>query len=157
MRTSRTRSVVFLGALSLAIVVDAFTKIWANNTLVDITFPLISEILTIQLVQNAGIAFGLWLPGIAIITPILIGIIGWHYWTVERLKPAILIHLGFGLILWWAIWNGWERVTKGEVTDFIFVHGFSVFNIADICINVGVAVLIISYLLAHKRDRSSTT
>lgn len=119
------------------------TKWWANLALSKESIAIIPDLLTLSLAKNDGIAFGMDIPGIIFLTPILIILIALHYWQVERKKHTISITLGFALILAGALGNGWERVAYEEVTDFIFVHGFSVFNVADVCINIGVVILIV--------------
>ena len=46
-----------------------------------------------------------------------------------------------------------DRVTIGHVTDFMAVGNFAVFNVADACINIGVAFMFISILLEERRNR----
>jgi signal peptidase II len=57
-----------------------------------------------------------------------------------------------GLIVGGALGNLIDRLfrneawLRGRVVDFIDFQWFPIFNVADICINVGGALLIISYL-----------
>jgi len=55
-----------------------------------------------------------------------------------------------GLILGGTIGNGYDRLVHGEVTDFIAVHWWPVFNLADSAISVGVVLLLAGYLLRHR-------
>jgi signal peptidase II len=57
-----------------------------------------------------------------------------------------------GMQLGGALGNLIDRVTRGEVTDFISVGNFAVFNIADASISVGVAVLLIGMWWKEKAD-----
>jgi len=52
-----------------------------------------------------------------------------------------------GLILGGTLGNGFDRVTNGTVTDFINVHFWPVFNVADAAISTGVVLMIAGYLL----------
>ena len=56
--------------------------------------------------------------------------------------------LGYSFILGGTIGNGFDRVIKGYVIDFINLNfiNFPVFNIADICINVGFLFIIYSFI-----------
>ena len=56
--------------------------------------------------------------------------------------------LGYSFILGGTIGNGFDRVIKGYVIDFINLNfiNFPVFNIADICINVGFSFIIYSFI-----------
>ena len=48
---------------------------------------------------------------------------------------------GFALVLAGAIGNGLDRLVSGHVVDFIHVHFWPVFNVADVFIVAGVALL----------------
>ncbi len=52
-----------------------------------------------------------------------------------------------GLILGGTIGNGFDRLFYGFVTDFINVHFWPVFNVADSAISTGVVLLIAGTLL----------
>jgi len=52
-----------------------------------------------------------------------------------------------GLILGGTIGNGFDRLVHGTVTDFVNVHFWPVFNVADSAISTGVVLLIASYLI----------
>jgi Lipoprotein signal peptidase len=54
--------------------------------------------------------------------------------------------LAFGLILGGIAGNLIDRIIFRGVTDFLFIHHFPVFNIADASIDIGIAVFIIAYL-----------
>ena len=57
-----------------------------------------------------------------------------------------LLDLGYGLTLGGAIGNGLERVFLGQVTDFISLRYFAIFNVADIAISVGILCILYVYL-----------
>lgn len=90
------------------------------------------------MVHNTGIAFSLPIEGIIlkVLTIVLIIIIGIYFLRYEKLRDNISIRIAYTLILSGAISNGIERVFLGEVTDFIAVKYFAIFNFADIFITV---------------------
>lgn len=92
--------------------------------------------------QNAGIAFGLpmplWLQLIASV--ILIGVI---IWLALAEKNRFLNQALFGIILGGAIGNFLSRLSAGYVIDFINFSPFPAFNVADIGITAGLAMLLI--------------
>ncbi len=61
-------------------------------------------------------------------------------WLGRRLVPA-REQLGFALLLAGAIGNLLDRVFRGYVVDFIHLQAWPVFNVADVCICVGGALL----------------
>lgn len=65
---------------------------------------------------------------------------------------------GLALILGGALGNLWDRVTLGQVVDFLLFHWrgwyFPAFNIADSAITVGAALLILDSI-GQRRDRDA--
>ncbi|HLF75385.1 MAG TPA: signal peptidase II [Anaerolineales bacterium] len=93
---------------------------------------------------NTGAAFGIFKEGGMVFTVlafVVIGAILYYFPQVERndwpLRLAMSMQLGG------AIGNLIDRLTIGQVTDFISVGRFPVFNIADASITVGCAVLLL--------------
>jgi signal peptidase II len=56
-----------------------------------------------------------------------------------------------GLILGGTIGNGFDRIMYGTVTDFISLHWFPVFNVADSAVSVGVVLFALGYLVRKPR------
>lgn len=92
--------------------------------------------------RNPGAAFG-FLPNhqlIFLITTIVVVIFILFYY--RRLKPhECAVKFALGLELGGAVGNLIDRLFFGRVTDFIDFRIWPVFNIADIAIVVGLAVL----------------
>ena len=76
-------------------------------------------------------------------------------------KKTKLNTYGFGLLLGGILGNLSDRLIFGYVKDFldfiIFKYDFPVFNIADICIVTGVALLIISILKGEDNSGSKSS
>jgi signal peptidase II len=66
-----------------------------------------------------------------------------------------LIRLSLGLYLGGALGNLIDRLRQGYVTDFISIGSFSVFNIADACVSMGVVALIVGVWL-HERAKENS-
>tara|TARA_Y100001978_G_scaffold172427_1_gene162743 strand:- start:541 stop:996 length:456 start_codon:yes stop_codon:yes gene_type:complete len=104
-------------------------------------------IFTIDLVRNYGAAFNifsgnrLFLSLISIISTILLS-----YFTFIN-ENKLINKYGLSFIIAGSIGNGLDRIFDGYVVDFIKIKfiDFPVFNIADIVINVGVLILVVSY------------
>ena len=84
-----------------------------------------------------------------------IGLIVW----LHRLKPEEKwLAAALALILAGAVGNLIDRVWLGQVIDFIQVYYdrwyFPVFNLADIAINIGAALLVVDSLRTKNADRS---
>lgn len=133
------------------ILLDLVTKYLAQVFLV-VKIPLLGNFLSLELYKNPGIAFSFPLSGIflKVVTLALIFGIIYYYWKEERRKQNIWIDIAFCLILAGAIGNGVERIFLGEVTDFIAVQYFSVFNLADAFITIWWALFILNILKKKK-------
>ncbi|MCK4897449.1 MAG: signal peptidase II [Anaerolineales bacterium] len=106
--------------------------------------------------KNAGAAFGI-LQGfrdIFTILAILVAIaIIYYYPKVPR--ENWYIRLALALQLGGALGNLTDRLTHGYVTDFISIGNFPVWNVADACISLGVAILIVGMWLQERKPKPS--
>lgn len=141
----------FLLALVL-IVADQLSKLWAAETL-GIASKEITDFLSFTFAKNYGAAFsflsdqGGWqryfLTGVSATASV--AIIIWMFKTAV-FRQVTLIALAF--VLSGAIGNMIDRIYQGFVIDFIDFHyvgwHFPIFNVADICINIGVLLLILT-------------
>ena len=115
------------------------------------SIPAIPGVLRISYTRNDGGAFGilggqsgLLLIGSAVAVAVVL-------WMLLQGPPALATALGFGLILGGAAGNLLDRLTAGDVVDFLDLEfwplrEWPVFNTADIAIVLGVAVLFLAAL-----------
>ena len=109
------------------------------------TKPVILNIFHLTLVENPGIAFGMFqnygtLLMIAITLCILVLIIYFSFVPQSRMFHRIC----YGFILGGALGNLTDRLRLGHVVDFLDFRIWPVFNIADTFISIGVAFLILA-------------
>ena len=62
-------------------------------------------------------------------------------------RNDLVVDALLGLILGGTIGNGFDRVMYGTVTDFISLHWFPVFNVADSSVSVRVVLFALGYLV----------
>ena len=109
--------------------------------------PVVGHLLGITNVRNSGAAFGIapagaWLFLIASVL-VSIGLVIYVFRNPgTQWNDAVL-----GLILGGTVGNGFDRIVYGTVTDFINVHFWPVFNVADSAISIGVVLLIATYAM----------
>jgi signal peptidase II len=152
-------------AIALAVIaLDQLTKHWAVTSLgtdreIDLFWTL-----RLNLAFNNGMAFGQgqgFGPVIAVIATVVI-----VYLLVSLQSEASPMGtIGMGLLIGGAAGNLIDRLFRGDdgflqggVVDFIDFQWFPIFNIADIAINVGAALLILNSILAartHRHDDST--
>lgn len=137
-----------------AVVADQLTKQIVGRTLalgesVDIVGPF-----SIHHVQNSGIAFGLFASrtGLVIaVTGAAVGLMLWFFAHSGKRHPTLPVALG--LVLGGSIANLVDRIRLGHVTDFLDLVAWPAFNLADVFIVVGVAMLFGALVLADRPDR----
>jgi signal peptidase II len=107
--------------------------------------------------KNTGAAFGI-LPSlgdfIAILAVVVAVAIVYYFPRVPR--DDWTLRLAMGLEFGGAIGNLFDRLTIGWVTDFVSIWRFPVFNVADLCITLGVIVLLLG-VWSQERNKDSSS
>jgi len=101
-------------------------------------------------VRNSGAAFGIAPAGalLFLVASVVVSIGLVVY--VLRTPGGLWSDAVLGLILGGTVGNGYDRLVFGTVTDFINVHFWPVFNVADSAISTGVVLLIAGYLIRRE-------
>jgi signal peptidase II len=120
---------------------------------------LIPAVLQLRYTTNPGGAFGLfgeaaWLF-VAISAVVILVVV-----VASRNLPSATTAVGLGLVLGGAVGNVTDRMIRGtgfsgQVVDFIDLHVWPVFNLADTGIVLGAAILLLSGIRRDRHDRSS--
>jgi signal peptidase II len=135
-------------AAALVVIADQATKAWAVEALADGQIVIIEDWLNLRLVFNTGASFSFFAKGGAVIALLVVAVVVMIFFALRdagRRFDAVAL----GLVLGGAIGNLIDRVFRadgfldGAVVDFINVPFFATFNVADIAINVGVALLLV--------------
>lgn len=106
---------------------------------------------------NTGAAFGMFQNGNAIFTVlaiIVIIVIFYYYPLVEREDWTLRVAMGMQMA--GAAGNLVDRLSRREVTDFISVGTFPVWNVADASITVGVAVLLLGVWIKERAEKKAS-
>ena len=109
------------------------------------TTPVIPRILSLTLVRNPGVAFGFFRDhnnialSLVITGCILLVLIMLKIRFISRIQQVAC-----GMMIGGAIGNIVDRIHYGAVIDFIDVHVWPVFNIADSFISLAACFFIIS-------------
>jgi signal peptidase II len=146
---ARGRLYSVVGLVAAAVVaVDQATKQLAVDALADGPIDVIQGVLTLQLTLNPGGAFGVLqgVPGFFLVASVGI-VIAILFWVrhLEDARWAVPV----GMILGGGIGNLVDRAfrdTDGRVVDFIDLHVWPVFNVADSAIVLGVGVILLLML-----------
>jgi signal peptidase II len=152
-----SRRATLLSALALALVVflvdQGIKSVVEGSMRVGESISLVSGFLSLTYIKNDGGAFGI-LGGSQMI--LLVGstvAVVVVLWTLLSGRPSVPTMLGCGLILGGAAGNLLDRLSSGEVTDYIHFSFWYIFNAADAAIVVGVALLLLSALSSDRADQ----
>ncbi|MFN2587430.1 MAG: signal peptidase II [Actinomycetota bacterium] len=142
-----------LGVVAALVVgVDQATKTLALETLSDGGVDLLGGFVTLRITINSGGAFGVLqgVPGFFLVATvgIIVAILVWARSVEQRWWLTAL-----GLVLGGGTGNVVDRVVRdhGGVVDFVDLHWWPVFNVADAAIVTGVGLLL---LLGARSDDS---
>ena len=108
--------------------------------------PAIDHLVWITHIQNSGAAFGLAPFGSVffLVVSLVVAVVLVAYVFSRGGTPSTDGMLG--LVLGGTVGNAFDRLAHGSVTDFVTVHWWPVFNVADSAISVGVALLVLTSL-----------
>lgn len=143
--------------VSLVLMLDQITK-WLIRTNFHPyeTRPVFGDIFHLTYYQNTGVAFGLfqgYSPLIAVFSVLAIGFL-LYFSRQVRAEKIMLVSLG--LVIGGACGNLVDRIVLSGVVDFLdFGFGeyrWPAFNVADICISTGIALLVL--FSARRPERS---
>lgn len=129
----------------MVLVLDQITKELALGALDDGSFDLIEGVLRFNLTFNSGGAFGFGqdLPGLFLVATV--GIVG-TILVVARKVTDVRWLVPLGCVLGGGLGNAYDRVFRdlgGGVVDFIDLHVWPVFNVADMAIVTGAVIMFI--------------
>jgi signal peptidase II len=139
------------GIAALVVAADQLTKWWALDRLADGPLHVLGP-LDFELSFNTGASFSLftgatvWLALLAAVLVAALCVIVWR--SPTRGRAAAL-----GLVLGGALGNLSDRALRGHhgaVVDFIALHVWPTFNVADSCIVIGGALVVVSLWRARR-------
>ena len=137
---------------AFVIVADQLTKHWAVNELVDRDIDVFWT-LRLNLSYNTGMAFSRGQNLGPVIGVVALGVVVALLLSLRR-QPGRLTDVAVGLIVGGAIGNVIDRLfrqagwLRGGVVDFIDFQWFPIFNIADMGVTIGGALLVIASWIA---------
>jgi signal peptidase II len=149
----RYRRRFFALAALVLLGLDQLTK-WLVVTHLDLgqSHPL-GALLSLTYNRNTGAAFGMWhgggraLAAAAVVLIIMVLIWGGRFASGNR-----LIGWGMACLIGGALGNLVDRLRLGYVVDFIDLHFWPVFNLADTAVVIGAGLLLLYALLAAPGD-----
>lgn len=121
---------------------DRATKLWAVKALGSGAVIPVIPYFDLVYVENTGAAFGMGRGAGRILTAVSIGlVIALQYLRRKWPKDDPWLQWGALLVTTGAVGNLYDRFAYGYVVDFLHLHHWPVFNVADSCISVGACLL----------------
>jgi signal peptidase II len=150
------RGRIFFVVLAVtAFAIDRALKLLVQQQLgVGERVELVDGVLALQHVHNYGIAFGLLsgMAGLVVVGSLVVGALLFTF--LLRVQPDDLLTItGGALLTGGAVGNLVDRIQLGYVVDYIDLPRWPTFNVADVWITTGVALVILAQLLALRDER----
>ncbi len=137
-------------------VADRIAKVFVQSSIsVGERIQVVDDLFELRHVHNHGIAFGLFsgAGSIVVVGTLLVGVLLFVF--LLRVEPEdYLTIVGGGFITGGALGNLVDRVQYRYVIDFLHVNvvDFPTFNVADVSITIGVALVLLAQLVAIRRE-----
>jgi len=154
-RVARRRATLTTGAALLA-AGDLALKTWAAQALTD-GHSIDLGLLQLRLGYNSGMAFSLGaaMPGwiVLTVTALITAGLAVFAWRAARTGDLIM-RLGLAAVLAGAVANLIDRGMDGVVTDYLHTGWWPTFNLADMLITCGGALVVVATLRSpdHRRE-----
>ena len=162
------QAVSLVAALVVVILIaDQLTKSWITARYGPCGNPLFTPVLGrfagFSYVCNSGTAFSRFENSAFVWLPVLLAlvVVAW-LWARSLSAAQFLQQIAFGLIIGGALGNVIDRARLGYVVDFVDLRlndqlRFYVFNVADSCICIGVALLALAFWRAETNNHKEET
>lgn len=143
---------MYIIIIILGLLLDRLSKGYAINNFIE--NPIEGPFVNFTYLENRGAAFGILQDKrifFLIITLVIVWYLLYHFYNTYKTNPKIL-NISLALIISGALGNFYDRFVNGFVVDFIefSFFNFPVFNVADIFVTVGCALMIIYIIFIHE-------
>ncbi|MGQ7461067.1 signal peptidase II [Streptococcus suis] len=138
---------------------DQIVKAWTvTNIELDTVEPFLPGFMGLAYLRNYGAAWSIlqnqqWF--FAIVTLVVVTALIWYY--VKQIKGNLWTLFSLALMIAGALGNFIDRIRLGYVVDMFHLDfiNFPVFNVADICLSVGVGILLICIMKEESNGSKS--
>lgn len=151
---ARLTVLVYLTA-AMVLAVDQATKLIAAECLrPQHSIPLVGPYVSLTWATNTGGAFGVMPSATAGLVVAAVIVVTALVLLAHRLAGSRIMAIAVACLLGGALGNMIDRVRLGHVIDFIDLHFWPIFNIADIGITIGAGLLVIATIAGAMRAGS---
>ncbi|HEM3577749.1 TPA: signal peptidase II [Streptococcus suis] len=144
---------------AVLIVLDQLVKAWTvANIALDTVEPFLPGFMSLAYLRNYGAAWSIlqnqqWF--FTIVTLVVVTALIWYY--IKQIQGNIWTLFSLSLMIAGALGNFIDRIRLGYVVDMFHLDfiSFPVFNVADICLSVGVGILFICIMKEESNGSKS--
>ncbi len=144
---------------AVLIVLDQLVKTWTVATIaLDTVEPFLPGFMSLAYLRNYGAAWSIlqnqqWF--FTIVTLVVVTALIWYY--IKQIQGNIWTLFSLSLMIAGALGNFIDRIRLGYVVDMFHLDfiSFPVFNVADICLSVGVGILFICIMKEESNGSKS--
>lgn len=149
----------YLIIAALLVVCDQLVKYWVvSNLSLGEAMNVIPNVFSLTYYQNSGAAWSILQGQIwffAIVTFVAVPLCIWLLWKNRR--GSKFYSLALGLVIAGALGNFIDRIRLGYVVDMFQTDfmNFPIFNVADMCLTIGVVMVFIYALFEERFERKT--
>lgn len=153
------RKIVFPLWIAALIGLDQLVKWWTVETMaLHEVKPFLPNIMSLTYLRNYGAAYSIlqnqqWL--FTIVTLVVMSVLTWYF--VKNINGSFFTLFSLSLMIAGGLGNFIDRLRLGYVVDMFHLDfiNFPVFNVADVCLTVGVGILFICLMKEEKNGSKS--
>ncbi|ORU00695.1 Lipoprotein signal peptidase [Anaerovibrio sp. JC8] len=153
-KTFLEAKLVPVGLGFIVFIIDQLVKSYVTASMhLGQSIPVINDFFHITYVLNPGAAFGMFANQrvmFIVVAVVLCAVV--LYYRKQLAKESMLMKYGVSMLLSGAVGNLYDRLQSGLVVDFFDFRVWPVFNIADIAICVGAALIVIDIFFGRKEN-----
>ncbi|HFI0041114.1 TPA: signal peptidase II [Streptococcus suis] len=144
---------------AVLIVLDQLVKAWTvANIALDTVEPFLPGFMSLAYLRNYGAAWSILQNQqlfFTIVTLAVVTALIWYY--IKQIQGNIWTLFSLSLMIAGALGNFIDRIRLGYVVDMFHLDfiSFPVFNVADICLSVGVGILFICIMKEENNGSKS--
>ncbi|WP_282937129.1 signal peptidase II [Paenibacillus sp. RC67] len=138
---------LFYSIVIIVVAIDQLAKIWIRSSIeVGESVPFWNSVLHLTHYENSGMAHSLFQGyGRLFAVFAVLFIAGVLYYRKKGDIKGKPMDISMGFLVGGAAGNAIDRILFGKVTDFLeFTSGHGILNLADVAINIGVVLLLIT-------------
>jgi signal peptidase II len=150
---------VFAGVAVVGLLIDQLTKTLALRSLADGDIEVLGSWFTLHLTKNPGAAFSTGTRYTLLFSLLAIAAVFIVLYLSRRIG-SLTWAIALGLLLAGVTGNLVDRIVRdpspfrGHVIDFLMLPNWPVFNVADICINLAAALILVQAFRGVSLDGS---